>query len=255
MTETAILVERDDRLATVTLNRPEALNAMSSGLRASLVETFNTLADDDEIGVVILTGAGRAFSAGLDLKELGSDSTPSAESVKHDVVSAMDAFSKPIIGAINGFAITGGFEIALACDLLIASTNARFADTHARLGILPGWGLSQRLPRLIGIYRAKELSLTGNYLDATTAQAWGLVNRVVAPEELLDTARSLARDMLSCDEAASREILRITNEGWNTTLGSGLEIERTANRARPRAKNIEERRSAIQQRGREQAGQ
>ena len=252
VTDKLVLVERDEGLATVTLNRPEVLNAMSGALRAALVEAFNTLADEDEIGVVILTGAGRAFSAGLDLKELGSGAGPSTASAAQDVVAAMDAFPKPIIGAINGFAITGGFEVALACDLLIASTDARFADTHARVGILPGWGLSQRLPRLIGIARAKELSLTGNYLDATTAAEWGLVNRVVAPEALLDTARSLARDMLSCDQGASREILRIMDEGWNTTLGSGREIERSTNRAQPRTTDIEARRLAIQQRGRQQ---
>ncbi|MCZ6889882.1 MAG: enoyl-CoA hydratase [Gammaproteobacteria bacterium] len=253
MADSLVLVERDDGLATVTLNRPEALNAMSGALRAELVAALTTLANEEQIGVVILTGAGRAFSAGLDLKELGSASAPRSDSAEHDVVSAMDAFDKPIIGAINGFAITGGFEVALACDLLIASSKARFADTHARVGIVPGWGLSQRLPRMIGIHRAKELSLTGNYLDAETAEAWGLVNRVVAPEALMDTARSLARDMLSCDQPASREILRIMDEGWNTTLGGGLEIETAANRARPRTTNLEARRLAVQKRGREQA--
>ncbi len=254
MTDTLVLVERDDGLATATLNRPEALNAMSSALRASLVDAFHALADEEEIGVVILTGAGRAFSAGLDLKELGSDSAPNSEDVQYDVVAAMDAFHKPIIGAINGFAVTGGFEVALACDLLIASTAAQFADTHARLGIVPGWGLSQRLPRLIGVGRAKELSLTGNYLDAPTAEAWGLVNRVVAPEQLLPTARQLAREMLSCDQSASRDVLRMIDEGLNTTLGDGREIERAINRSRPRGTNVDANRSAVQQRGREQAG-
>jgi enoyl-CoA hydratase len=253
MTEPLVLVDRDDGLATVTLNRPEALNAMSGALRASLVQAFNTLADEEETGVVILTGAGRAFSAGLDLKELGGDSAPSSENPQYDVVAAMDACRRPIIGAINGFAITGGFEVALACDVLIASTTARFADTHARLGIVPGWGLSQRLPRLIGLNRAKELSLTGNYLDATTAEAWGLVNHVVPAAELMDTARRLARDILSCDQAAGAEVLRMMDEGWSTTFGEGREIERAINRARPRRNDIEARRAATQQRGREQA--
>ena len=115
-----------------------------------------------------------------------------------DIVRAMESFDRPIIGAINGFAITGGFEVALTCDILIASPAAKFADTHARVGVMPGWGLSQKLSRTIGIYRAKELSLTGNYLSAEQAAEWGLVNRVVPAEELLTTCRALAKDILSC---------------------------------------------------------
>ena len=113
-----------------------------------------------------------------------------------DPVRAMAAFSGPVIGAINGVAITGGFELALACDVLIASSNARFADTHARVGVMPGWGLSQKLSRAVGIYRAKELSLSGNFLSAEQANDWGLVNRVVAPEDLMPQARALAEDTL-----------------------------------------------------------
>ena len=166
----------------------------------------------------------------------------------------MDACRKPIIGAIHGFAVTGGFEVALACDLLLASSNARFADTHARLGIVPGWGLSQRLPRLIGAGRAKELSLTGNYLDAATAEAWGLVNRVVPPGELLATAQQLARDILSCDRSAVLDVLRMMDECLATTLGDGLQIERRINRGRAAVGSVAERRSLVQQRGREQQG-
>src|SRR5207253_4228819 len=142
-----------------------------------------------------LTGAGRAFTAGLDLKELGSDpngmGAANATGASENPVLAILECPKPIIGAINGVAITGGFEVALACDVLIASTNARFADTHARVGIMPGWGLSQKLSRIIGVYRAKELSLSGNFLDARTAYDWGLVNRVVEPEELIPAAMKL----------------------------------------------------------------
>ena len=147
------------------------------------------LAEDPEVRAIVLTGAGeRAFTAGLDLKELGSDTSNlgAASSDSDDnPVKAIENCPQPVIGAINGVAITGGFEVALACDILIASTNARFADTHARVGILPGWGLSQKLSRCIGLSRAKELSLTGNFIDADTACAWGLVNRVTAPEDLL----------------------------------------------------------------------
>jgi enoyl-CoA hydratase len=172
-----------DMIAVVTLNRPEAMNALSRALRAALDGAMTELAADPGVRVVVMTGAGRAFTAGLDLKELGSDpdglGAANATGARENPVLAIRQCPKPIIGAINGVAITGGFEVALACDVLIASSTARFADTHARVGILPGWGLSQRLSRVIGPYRAKELSLTGNFLDAPTALAWGLVNRVV----------------------------------------------------------------------------
>ncbi|TNF86014.1 MAG: enoyl-CoA hydratase, partial [Gammaproteobacteria bacterium] len=140
---------------------------------------------------------------------------------------------------------------------LIASPEAKFADTHARVGVVPGWGLSQRLPRLIGINRAKELSLTGNFLEAATAEAWGLVNRVVPVDELLPVARSLARDIVSTEPVTRGEILRIMDEGWATNLDEGLKIELAANRAHSkrevRAEKVAERRAEIQKRGRSQS--
>ncbi|NJN51629.1 MAG: enoyl-CoA hydratase, partial [Gammaproteobacteria bacterium] len=142
------------------------------------------------------------------------------------------------------------------CDILIASTAARFADTHARVGVVPGWGLSQRLPRLIGINRAKELSLTGNFLDADTAYAWGLVNRVVAPDALMSTARALASDITSTDRVTRTTIKRIMDEGWAVGLADGLAIEGHASRAHARTEltpeKVAARRRDIQSRGREQ---
>src|SRR5882672_11430868 len=190
MTDSVLLVDKRDGITTLTLNRPESMNALSQALRMALVEAFAELSNDEDTKVVILTGAGRAFCAGLDLRELSATGMTAKDAVvggPTDIVRAMEAFDRPIIGAINGFAITGGFEVALACDILIASSAAQFADTHARVGVMPGWGLSQKLSRTIGIYRAKELSLTGNYLSAEQAAEWGLVNRVVAPEALLPT--------------------------------------------------------------------
>jgi enoyl-CoA hydratase len=252
-----ILVDIEARIATITLNRPEALNALSAGLRNAIARTFTELADDDTVEVAILTGAGRAFTVGLDLKELGGEKAPDEAISGRDLSVAMAAFGKPIIGAVNGFAITGGFEIALMCDFLIASPAARFADTHARVGVVPGWGLSQRLPRLIGINRAKELSLTGNYLDADTACAWGLVNRVVPAEELLATARRLATDIVSTDLPTRSEIKRIMDAGWDSTLAEGMQIEDRASRAHSkaqvRADKVAARRADIQQRGRSQS--
>jgi enoyl-CoA hydratase len=168
--------------ALLTLNRPAALNALSKALRAQLAAAVDALEADPAVRVLILTGAGRAFCAGLDLKELGSGQGRLGVDnavTGNDPVSALQRFSGPIIGAINGAAVTGGFELALACDVLLASPQARFADTHARIGVAPGWGLSQKLSRAIGIYRAREVSLTGNWVGAEQAAAWGFVNRVV----------------------------------------------------------------------------
>ena len=160
-----------------------------------------------------------------------------------------------MIGAINGVAITGGFEVALACDVLIASSNARFADTHARVGVVPGWGLSQKLSRMIGISRAKELSFTGNFLDAATAERWGLVNRVVAPESLLAEARRLAADMASVDPAFLAGYKRLIDEGYAASFGEGLAIEHrqsSAANSAVRPAELEARRTAVQARGRTQ---
>jgi enoyl-CoA hydratase len=262
--EEIVLVEKQDGIATVTLNRPKAMNALSNALRARLTEVFEELAQDGETGVAILTGAGeRAFCAGLDLKELGGESDDSADSVGAAVgrggnlVKALEGFPRPIIGAINGVAITGGFELALSCDLLIGSTHARFADTHARVGIMPGWGLSQKLSRLIGIYRAKELSLTGNFVDAAQAERWGLLNRVVEPEALLDTCRDLARDMLSCQFDMVSAYKNVIDSGFAETFGDGRRLEVERNRAHSDSvtpEKIAEARKQVTERGRAQKG-
>lgn len=254
-----VLVERDPSgYALVTLNRPEAMNALSTELRHKLVEVFDGLAADGATRVVILTGAGRAFCAGLDLKELGSgEKIRVASSEPRSLLEAMSDFKGPIIGAINGAAVTGGFELALACDLLIASTNARFADTHARVGLMPGWGLSQKLPRMIGIHRAKEVSLTGNFVSAKQADEWGLVNRVVSPDELIAVCRKLAADMLTTLPHMLPAMKKVIDEGYATTFGEGMKMERAISRKTndavdPRA--VEERRGNVRARGREQAG-
>ncbi|HSG88059.1 MAG TPA: enoyl-CoA hydratase, partial [Pseudomonadales bacterium] len=234
-----VLVTKDAGVTTVSLNRPDALNALSTDLRQALVRTFRDLKDDPETEVLILTGAGRAFTAGLDLKELGgetADGHAAGEAVTDtDLGAALADFGKPIIGAINGYAITGGFELALMCDMLVCSEEARFADTHARVGVVPGWGLSQRLPRLIGIPRAKELSLTGNFLTAERAYEWGMVNRVVPAAELLPTCMQIARDILTTEPVTRATVQRIMDEGWNATLGEGMAIEHAASTAHMRA--------------------
>lgn len=249
-----------DGVAEVTLNRPEVMNALSKALRVELAAVMRDMDARADVRAVILTGAGtRAFTAGLDLKELGADpsamddatgTTPDANPVK-----AVEQCRKPVIGAINGVAITGGFELALACDVLIASENARFADTHARVGIMPGWGLSQKLSRVIGIYRAKELSLSGNFLDAGTAERWGLVNRVVAPEDLLPVARKLAADMATIDPAFSAAYKKLIDDGFALPFGEAMALETARSSAANRAvrpEEVEQRRSAVLARGRKQ---
>jgi enoyl-CoA hydratase len=259
MPDPVLLVDRQDGVVTLTMNRPHAMNALSRELRGALIAAFREVADDPDAGVVILTGAGRAFSAGLDLKELGGEASSTAEIsatvASGDLIETLAACDRPIIGAVNGVAVTGGFELALACDVLVASSEARFADTHARVGIMPGWGLSQKLSRMIGIGRAKQLSLTGNYLSAEQASAWGLVSCVVAPDDLVPTCRALARDMLSCDPEVMRAYKKVIDDGYATTFGEGLRLEKARNRAHAASvtpEKIAARRAAVQARGRAQ---
>lgn len=228
--EALVIVERPNAAcAIVTLNRPRAKNALSMALRRELVHAFARLREDPQLRVVVLTGAGDAFCAGLDLKELGSSEDPAAAVVsasENDPVQAVADSPWPVIAAINGVAITGGFELALACDVLIASEQACFADTHARVGVLPGWGLSQRLPRLVGASRAKELAFSGNFLDAQRALAWGLVNRVVPQQELLPVALQLAADIATALPDTLRAYKRLIDEGMALACGDALRLEK-----------------------------
>ncbi|WP_188946464.1 enoyl-CoA hydratase, partial [Polymorphobacter multimanifer] len=209
--------------------------------------------------VVILTGAGpRAFTAGLDLKELGSEDGAlgaAASDADDTPCRAIEALTKPVIGAINGVAITGGFELALACDVLIAADTARFADTHARIGIMPGWGLSQKLSRILGPSRARELSFTGNFLDAATAERWGLVGRVMPLPELMPAAIALAHDMAGIDPAFLRAYKALINDGYALPFGDGLKLEAersNAASAAVSAASVEAAGTAVTARGRTQ---
>jgi len=256
MTSSVLLVDIKDEVALVTLNRPDAMNALSRELRTAIATTFEELNANPGVRAAILTGAGKAFCAGLDLKELGKGADTVSSTVEtSDPVTSINKFTKPIIGAINGVAITGGFELALACDVLVCSTQARFADTHGRVGILPGWGLSQKLSRAIGVYRAKELSLTGNFLSAQQANEWGMVNRVVEPEELLPACRKLATDMLSLVPHCLPAYKRLIDEGFAQDFGNALRTERLYTSAANRsvsATDIEGRREQVRARGQTQ---
>ena len=259
-----LLVDRDGAVATLTLNRPKQLNALSVQLRVDIVRTIRELSASSDVRAIVLTGNGRAFSAGVDLKEAGQKGFSlgvgerKAEPLPDmDMASAFAACPWPVIGAINGFAITGGFELALMCDVLLASTEAKFADTHSRVGLMPVWGLSQKLPRIIGASRAKELSLTGNYLDAETAERWGLVNRVYAPEALMPAALKLAHEMAGVEGGLLRRMKAVIDDGLALPLPEALrlEIERgSKNNAAVTPEAAEASRKTAMERGRDQAG-
>ena len=245
-----------DGVALLTLNRPQSLNALSLALREALVQALQAVAADGSVRAVVLTGAGKGFCAGLDLKELGQGGLPPS-GPHNDPVAALHAMPQPVIGALNGVAITGGLELALACDILIASSSARVADTHARIGILPGWGLSQKLSRLVGRPRAMEMSMSGNFVDAATAAQWGLVNRVVEPGQLLPAALALASDIAGADGRMLVAYKRLIDEGHLLPLGQALALERERNVQWARglsADELAQRRAAVQARGRQQQG-
>jgi enoyl-CoA hydratase len=231
---------------------------LSPQLLLDLCDAFRLLQDESDIYSVILTGAGTAFCAGLDLKAMAEDESGLgvyAIHAQHDITAAMTAFDRPIIVGVNGVAATGGFELALMGDILLASSGARFADTHCRVGLAPGWGLSQKLARIIGPSRAREAHFTGNVISAQQAEAWGLVSRVVAPEDLLDACRQVATDIASCVPETVKVYKKMVNEGLQTDLAAGLAMERsvmTDVNQRVSGDVIANRRSGVQQRGKNQ---
>jgi len=252
---TAPLLEtRDGHVAVLTLNRPAAMNSLNRDLRAAIAAAAMRLAKDDSVRVLVLTGAGeRAFCAGLDLKEIGQSGITASDA---DPVLALEAFPRPIICAINGVAITGGFELALVGDVLIGSTNARFADTHARMNIMPGWGLSQKLPRILGASRSKEMSFTGNFMLADEAARRGLINAVHAPGALMDHAMTMAHQMAEADPAMIQEYKRLVDHGIARGEAEGRLTERASSRdwnARQQSGDLEKRRLDVTARGRAQS--
>ena len=252
MSEPVLILEKENGIATITLNRAEKLNALNRELRAAFCRTMRELRRADDAGVVIITGAGRAFCAGMDLRELGGGLR---EEGGVTFVSVIEDLEIPVIAAVNGFAITGGFELALACDMIVAADTAQFADTHARVGVMPGGGMSARLPRAIGVRKAKELSLTGNYLSAQDAERLGLVNRVVPRDQVMAAAKELAGQILSCDQTVVRQMKRLYDHATRATLGDGLRIEQDFFRAFNQSghvQDMEARRKAVMERGRTQ---
>jgi enoyl-CoA hydratase len=255
MTE-LLLAETIDRVRTITLNRPEARNALNTLLQRAAAIALTVADADDSVDVVILTGTDTAFCAGLDLKELGG----SAENLRGVLDDPRDSpftalvhMTKPVIGAINGPCVTGGFELALACDFLVASERAAFADTHARVGLTPGGGMSVNLPQSVGLRKAKEMSLTGNYIDAAEAYRLGLVNHVVAHADLLPHARSLANEIAGNDPRAVRNLKHLYDDGAKLPVGEAWRLEQQLFRAwKVDPGEIERRRADVVARGRGQ---
>lgn len=226
-----LLIDVSDGIATLTLNRADALNALTDELRHKLVETLGEMDGREDVRVILLTGTGRAFCAGLDVKELSASGRNVSENVDADIGAAITALETPIIAAINGLAVTGGFEITLACDMVIAAESAWFCDSHAKIGLMAGWGLSQRLARTVGPSRAKEISLTARKVGAAEAQDLGFVTRVVADDDLPSAARAFAAEIAQWPRATTRQIKRQIDKGFAMTLEDGLEFERRESKA------------------------
>jgi len=259
MAGVVLRIEVDDRIAVLTLNRPEVRNALSIELLRALFRAVADLEADDGVDALILTGADPAFSAGVDLTDFapvlrGVAETAAGSSSKR---GPFPARTKLLIGAVNGAAVTGGLELALNCDFLVASERARFADTHARVGVMPGWGMSVLLPERVGVTRAREMSVTGNFVDPHTALTWGLVNHVVPHEELLAFCRGLATDSLSIDQRAVRQLLasyeRISLTDGEEAWAIEGEVSRAWEGDGYDASAIAARRAGIAERGRKQS--
>lgn len=258
MSSEIVLVDVVDRVATVTLNRPEARNALNAELIATVRARLHACDTAQDVDVMILTGTDPVFCAGLDLAYLADRMEREAGS--EPVIfpdHPVPPHAKPIIGAINGAAVTGGLEVALGCDFLVASERARFADTHARVGVVPGWRMSVQLPEAIGYRRAKEMSASGNFVDAQTALTWGLVNHVVPHEELLPFCQKLGTDIASNDAATAQAILATYDAERETVDGprAAMELERFEEwhaSGKGADADIQRRRDAVMARGREQ---
>jgi enoyl-CoA hydratase len=205
-------------VTVVTLNRPEKYNALSSALVIAFSAAMTALTADPELRAVVLTGADPAFCAGLDLNELGEGRPAHGP----DGIDPLRHCPVPVIGAINGVAVTGGLELALACDFRIASDRARFADTHARVGVTPGWGLTARLPQAVGQSWARQMSFTGDFVDAALALRIGLVNEVVPHDELLTRCTGLAASITTTAPGTLARIRRLYDLGRDGTAAESL---------------------------------
>ncbi|MEJ2167451.1 MAG: enoyl-CoA hydratase-related protein [Desulfobacterales bacterium] len=224
-----ILYEVKDGIATITFNRPKSLNALNSALLAEFSQALDDIAADENIRILILTGAGeKAFVAGADISELARFDSLKAKAFArsgHAIINKLQQLPIAVIAAVNGFALGGGTEIAIACDFIYASENAKFGQPEINLGVIPGFGGTQRLPRLIGTNMAKELIFTGKMISAEEALRLGLANKVVAREKLMEEVFQTAAVIASKGKASLREAKQAINNGMNVDLASGCNIE------------------------------
>lgn len=224
-----IIFETTGRISQITLNRPQALNALNGPLLHELESVFKYLEDKDDADVVILTGNGRAFCAGMDLRALEDMQKLGKTDVLRlvgDVIEKLRNLKLPVIAAVNGPALTGGLELVLACDIVLAAEGAVFGDTHARVGIMPGGGDSQLLPRLVGAVKAKEMLLASRLIPAIEAERFGLAARVIPLDKLLIEARDMACTIRDNDRSIVRRLKTLINQGMRLDLNSALELER-----------------------------
>ncbi|MGA2767494.1 MAG: enoyl-CoA hydratase-related protein [Candidatus Bathyarchaeia archaeon] len=225
-----IIYEKSEGIATIILNRPEALNAFSKEVVEEIMHALEDVKNDENVRVVILTGAGeKAFSAGMDIKAMIGMTVLKAREISlmgEKLCLALENLEKPVIAALNGYALGGGLEVAMSCDLRIASENARMGQTEINFGLIPGWGGTQRLTRLIGRTKAKELVFTGKMIDAKTAEQLGIVNMVVASDKFKETVRQFALELASKAPVAIRVAKALINKGADIALDSALALER-----------------------------
>ena len=229
MSDSEPLVQREDSdgLTILSLNRPDALNALSPSLFAELREHIDAIAAaTDEIGCVILCGRGRSFSAGNDLKAIQSGERPPTPSFQAETLEAIERLPQPVIAAVQGHCYTGALELAIACDLLVASDSAKFSDTHGKWGMSPTWGMSQRLPRRIGLLAAKEMMFSGRVVTGAEAVQLGLANQCVAETELMTSATTMARGFLENSWFTLQMDKTLIKGGLDRTLSDGLRFER-----------------------------
>ncbi|RJP86415.1 MAG: enoyl-CoA hydratase [Desulfobacteraceae bacterium] len=224
--ESPVLFSVKNHVATITLNRPERRNAINQALLTGLYDRIEQVAADDTIRAAIITGNGKSFCSGIDLEVILTENLFDPRGDGTDMPDIFEKCRKPIIGAINGHAITGGFEIALNCDFLIASENASFADTHAKVQIHPGWGMTQLLQQAVGRRRARQMSFTCKFIPAKTACEWGLVNEVTTPETLLDRAFEIAADISAINPDMVATMKRLIDYRDTATLNDAFSHER-----------------------------
>lgn len=219
-----LIFEKEENIAIITFNRPDAMNALNNKTRAEFREAIAAVAADDQIKVLILTGSGKAFVAGSDIKEFNQTRPYDAHNIQR-LGGLVEKLDKPVIAAVNGFCLGGGNEIAMGCDIIIASEKAKFGQTEINIGIIPGGGGTQRLPRLIGVCRAKELIYTGEIIGAEEAYRLGLVNRVVPADQVMPAAREMAKKIAAKSAAALKLAKTAINRGMQTHLETGLHYE------------------------------